>query len=507
MKGRDETVIAIYARQSVDREDSISTDSQIEACQYEARGEECRKYVDKGYSGKNTDRPHFKELVADIKKGEISKVIVYRLDRISRSILDFANMMVLFSKYQVEFVSSTEKFDTSTPMGRAMLNICMVFAQLERETIQQRVTDAYYSRSEKGFYMGGRVPFGFRLQEGSINGKRTKTYVLCEEEADQIRLMYDLYSDPNTSYGDIIAYFQEHGITCRGKPWERARIADHLKNPIYVQADLDVYEFFQQQGTVIESPQEDFVGTNGCYYYKGRDTNTRKLADLRDNRLVLAPHEGFIPSDIWLKCRTKCLQNKQIQPGRKVVNTWLAGLVKCGNCHYALTFKKYNTRRARYLLCSHKLNSKACKGAGTIYADEFETLIYQEMVKKLDEFPVLVKEDEAVQENPKAAELRIEQNKVKQEIGSLMDKVAMANETLMTFINRRIEELAVKQEKLEQELAGYALNRVDDSRLNQIQGYLDKWDEITLDDKRKVADSLIEVIYATSENVDIHWKI
>ena len=100
--------------------------------------------ADKGYSGKNTDRPKFQELVRDIKRGLIAKVVVYKLDRISRSILDFANMMELFQQYNVEFVSSTEKFDTSTPMGRAMLNICIVFAQLERETIQKRVTDAYY---------------------------------------------------------------------------------------------------------------------------------------------------------------------------------------------------------------------------------------------------------------------------------------------------------------------------------------------------------------------------
>ena len=500
-------MIAIYARQSVDREDSISTDSQIETCKYLTCGETYREYVDKGYSGKNTDRPHFKELVADIQKGDISEVIVYRLDRISRSILDFSSMMVMFEKYHVEFVSSSEKFDTSTPMGRAMLNICMVFAQLERETIQQRVTDTYYSRSEKGFYMGGRVPYGFRLIDTTLNGKKTKTFALCEEEAAQIRLMYDLYTDPSTSYGDIITYFTEHGITCHGKPWSRARISDHLKNPIYVQADLDIYEFFQQQGTVIESPQEDFVGTNGCYYYKGRNTNNRKLADLKDNRLVLAPHEGIIPSDIWLKCRIKCLQNKQIHPGHKVVNTWLSGLIKCGNCHYALTFKKYKTRRSRYLLCSQKMNSKACYGAGTIYANEFESMIYQEMVEKLKEFSILAKDEKPVQENPKAAALRIELIKVKQEIESLMEKVANANEILMDFINLRIVEFATKQEKLEQELASFAINRIDDSQIGQIRDYLNQWDTITLEDKHQVAYSLIEVIYATSENVDIHWKI
>ena len=126
---------AIYARQSVDKKDSISIESQIEFCKYELKGGNCKEYTDKGYSGKNTDRPKFQELVRDIKRGLIAKVVVYKLDRISRSILDFANMMELFQQYNVEVVSSTEKFDTSTPMGRAMLNICIVFAQLERETM------------------------------------------------------------------------------------------------------------------------------------------------------------------------------------------------------------------------------------------------------------------------------------------------------------------------------------------------------------------------------------
>lgn len=164
---------AIYTRQSVDRADSISIESQIEFCKYEMRGEAYKVYTDRGYSGKNTDRPAFAEMMNDIENGIISKVVVYKLDRISRSILDFSTMMERFEKYKVEFVSTTEKFDTSSPMGRAMLNICIVFAQLERETIQKRVTDAYFSRSQKSFYMGGRVPYGFQLVPTTIEGIKT----------------------------------------------------------------------------------------------------------------------------------------------------------------------------------------------------------------------------------------------------------------------------------------------------------------------------------------------
>ena len=236
---------ALYSRQSVEKVDSISIESQLEYCKYETRGNPYKEYIDRGYSGKNTNRPAFEEMLDDIKQGKVSRVIVYKLDRISRSILDFANMMDVFQKYHVEFVSSTERFDTSTPIGRAMLNICIVFAQLERETIQKRVTDAYYSRCKRGFYMGGRIPYGFAKTDTVIDGVKTSMYVPVPEEAEQMRLMYSLYANPENSLGDIIRYFNENGIKhLRGGMWSTSRISDMLRNPVYVRADADVYDFF-----------------------------------------------------------------------------------------------------------------------------------------------------------------------------------------------------------------------------------------------------------------------
>lgn len=286
---------AIYARQSVDKKDSISIESQIEFCKYELKGGTYREYTDKGFSGKNTDRPKFQELIRDIKKGLIAKVIVYKLDRISRSILDFSGMMELFQRYNVEFVSSTEKFDTSTPMGRAMLNICIVFAQLERETIQKRVTDAYYSRSQRDFKMGGKPPYGFHSEPVKMDGINTKKLVANPEEAEHIRLIFEMYADPKTSYGDITRHFATQGILFYGKELIRPTLAQMLRNPVYVQADLDVYEFFKSQGTVLVNDAADFTGTNGCYLYQGRDIKVDKLHNLKDQMLVLAPHEGIIP--------------------------------------------------------------------------------------------------------------------------------------------------------------------------------------------------------------------
>lgn len=202
---------AIYARQSVDKKDSISIESQIDFCKYELRGESYKEYIDKGYSGKNTDRPQLRLLIEDIKRGLVSKVVVYKLDRISRSILDFSNMMALFQEYNVEFISSTEKFDTSTPMGRAMLNICIVFAQLERETIQKRIQDAWYARCQRGFKMGGRPPYGFRTEPVVMDGIHTKKLVIEPAEALFVQKMYEMYIDPRISLHDIARILTEEG--------------------------------------------------------------------------------------------------------------------------------------------------------------------------------------------------------------------------------------------------------------------------------------------------------
>ena len=118
---------ALYGRQSIEKKDSISVESQLEYCRYETHGDPYIEYADRGFSGKNTNRPDFEKMMNDIRAGKIKRVIVYKLDRISRSILDFANMMEVFQEYHVEFVSSTEKFDTSTPIGIFDIRVAMSF--------------------------------------------------------------------------------------------------------------------------------------------------------------------------------------------------------------------------------------------------------------------------------------------------------------------------------------------------------------------------------------------
>lgn len=500
---------ALYARQSIDNKESISIESQLEYCRYETKGKEYRTYKDSGYSGKNTERPGFQQMMTDIKNGEIEAVVVYKLDRISRSILDFSQMMEEFRKKNVEFISVNEKFDTSNVMGRSMLNICIVFAQMERETIQQRVTDAYYSRCKNQFYMGGRIPYGYRLEDYSIMGRKSSRYVEVPEESEQLKLMYSLYADPNNSLGDIVNYFNEHGIKhLRGGMWSTARISEILRSPVYVKADADIYDFYVSQGTNVNNKVEEFIGENGCYLYKGQGSTSDKKSNLKGKELVLAPHKGFISSDIWLKCRIRCINNHQSAKTCKGKNSWLIGKVKCGNCGYSLTIAKSNTKAGRYFICGTKMATKGdrCSGTGgTIYAGVLEDYIFAQIKEKLKEFNCLTA-DNKPKENRKLSELKIKLSKIEDEIEQYVDKILEASPALVNRINKRVEELEKEKRSLNEEVLKLSHSDINDN-LSVITKHTEQWESLAFEDKQTVVDTLINVIHIANGVITIDWKL
>ena len=158
---------AIYSRKSKTTDKGESISNQVEMCKSYINandpGEEHEFliYEDEGFSGKNTKRPEFLRMMQDAKKKEFQQVVVYRLNRISRNIVDFMTITEKLQSSGIGFISINERFDTTTPMGRAMMQIAAVFAQLERETIAERVQDNMLMLSYTGRWLGGKTPFGF----------------------------------------------------------------------------------------------------------------------------------------------------------------------------------------------------------------------------------------------------------------------------------------------------------------------------------------------------------
>ena len=241
---------------------------------------------------------------------------------------------------------------------------------------------------------------------------------------------------------------------------------------------------------------------NSCYLYQGRDVKPSKKNDLKDQMLVLAPHEGIVPSYIWLTCRKKLMNNMKIQSARKATHTWLAGKIKCGNCGYAL-MSINNPVRKQYLRCTKRLDNKSCAGCGKIITSELETVVYQQMVKKLASYKTLTGRKKAAKENPKIAALQVELAHVDSEIEKLVDSLTEANNVLLSYVNVKIEEL----DELVNQIAELTVEATSPEQVSQISGYLDTWENVSFDDKRRVVDLMIITVAATSDSLNITWKI
>jgi hypothetical protein len=345
---------------------------------------------------------------------------------------------------------------------------------------------------------------GFKKKEIVIDGIRTAMYEPIPEEIELVKKVFEMYADVNYSNEDIAKMARNMPPECRrSRTIKRARIQDFIKNPIYVKADLDVYNFYKSHGAKIINPPEDFIGTNGCYLYTG-DSNTRKQTDLSNAVIVVAPHEGFIESDLWIRCRQRALDQQQIKRNPKAKNTWLAGLVKCGYCGYALVRKDYKNKAVNYFLCSHKMNDSLCCGCGTIHADEFEKLILQKIKQRLYDF----KQFELKlpnRSNPKIEELKARELAIDNEINEIVKGVIGANETVMAYINQNVEKLHNEKLLVKAEIQQLSENRYSASE--QVICDFDKFDELPFERKRELACAVIKKIYATSDKIDIIWNI
>lgn len=185
-------------------------------------------FEDAGYSGKDTDRPAYQNMMTRIRMGEFSHLLVWKIDRISRNLRDFSDMYDELKKYNVTFISKNEQFDTSTAMGEAMLKIILVFAELERKLTAERVFAVMMSRAEKGLWNGATVPLGFIWDEET---KFPKTY---EPEAKVVQYIFDLY-EKIRSTTKVAKQLNIEGVkTKRGGSWTARTVGSILTNPFYI---------------------------------------------------------------------------------------------------------------------------------------------------------------------------------------------------------------------------------------------------------------------------------
>src|SRR4051794_27757436 len=237
---------AIYTRVSDDQgleQDFNSLDAQYDASQSYIRSQAHAgwtlirsTYDDGGFTGGNTDRPGLQRLLADVRSGKIDVIVVYKVDRLTRSLADFAKLVELFDQHNVSFVSVTQQFNTTTSMGRLTLNVLLSFAQFEREVTSERIRDKIAASKRKGLWVGGMVPLGY--------DSRDRRITLNEAEAERVRTIFRSYLKLG-SLNLLMAELRKQSIVTKvrilktgrkvgGIPFTRGPLAHLLRNRFYI---------------------------------------------------------------------------------------------------------------------------------------------------------------------------------------------------------------------------------------------------------------------------------
>jgi len=382
--------IAIYSRKSKFTGKGESIENQVGMCRQYIRlqfGEESADsalvYEDEGFSGGSLERPQFKRMMAEAEEREVRAVVVYRLDRISRNIGDFAKLIERLNGMGIDFISIKEQFDTASPMGRAMMYISSVFSQLERETIAERIRDNMHELSKTGRWLGGVPPTGYRSESVStvtIDGKTKRACQLraVPEEIGLVRLIFAKFLETG-SLTKTETYLLQHGYTTKnGKQFTRFTIKGLLSNPVYLTADASARRYFEERHAALFADRSEFDGVHGMMAYNRTLQQPGKAHQIRPMEewiVSVGRHEGAVDGDTWVRVQALLEQNRSKGCRKPRGSTaLLSGLLICGGCGGYMRPKASQRRgpggeRVYTYLCStkersrcHNCNMRNCAG-------------------------------------------------------------------------------------------------------------------------------------------------
>jgi len=388
---------AIYTRKSTDEgldQEFNSLDAQREAAEAFIFSQRSgglaaltERYDDGGFTGGNLDRPALERLLADIRTGAIDCVVVYKVDRLSRSLIDFARIIEVFEKHNVSFVSVTQQFNTTNSLGRLTLNILLSFAQFEREIIAERTRDKISAARRKGKWIGGRPVLGYDIDP------HASRLTINADEALQVRTIFKLYLDYNALV-PVVREIHRRGwrtkqwvtrksVTHGGRPFTKGRLFRLLTNPIYI-GKVD----FQKQT------------------YEGE-------------------HEAIVEVAIWGRVQHILQQNGR-NGGVEVRNSYgslLKGLLRCASCDAGMirTYRTRGSRRCRYYVCAQAQQNGANCETKPVSEAEIKAVVPRH-IRRIGSDPRIVawavaKADE--QRRSSVADLTLEHQAAQRELASL----------------------------------------------------------------------------------------
>ncbi len=536
--------IAIYSRKSKFTGKGESIENQIELCKMyiathfpEFSEKDILIFEDEGYSGGNLQRPKFKEMMALVDRKEIAYIVCYRLDRISRNIGDFASLIEELNALGTGFISIKEQFDTSSPMGRAMMYIASVFSQLERETIAERIRDNMRELAKTGRWLGGTTPTGYKsepVEKITIDGKAKKAFKLVQipEEIEIIRIIYAKFLELNSLTKTETYLIQNNYKTKNGVDFSRFSIRKILENPVYLIADKSAYEYFTKNGVELFSDEHEFDGTKAIMAYNKTIQKTGKSHELREMSdwiIAVGSHEGVVSGSDFAKVQSMLAQNKDKsyrKPRSHVA--LLSGVIYCADCGSYMRPKLSSRTNANgdliySYLCSMKERSrmKNCKMKNP-NGNNLDKLVADEIKKLSTDSSTFLSELETAREsvikNSKSTESELERlTKLKVEtendIAKLMKLLVKVEGTdseshllkELSELTANLESISTGISELENISTTNAMTDMEFDLLKDLlKNFARTFDDMNIEQKRMAIKAFVKKVVWDGEHVHVY---
>ena len=534
MKAKEKRYIAIYARKSKLTSTGESIAIQIDKCQNYIRSlpeyddnTKIKTYQDEGYSGGNINRPDFQKLLTDCMADKVSIIVCYRLDRISRNLTDFTQLNEKLKKHKTSFVSLNENFDTSSPLGEAMLNMSIVFAQMERSTITSRIRDNMLGLAKTGRWLGGTTPLGYESVQlehiDRITGKVRYSHKL--EYIPEEEVLYHTLVNKYFEKGSLTAvetFSHQTGLKTRNdKYFSRYALQTIFKNPVYAAADTDTYHYFKSINAQICMDISLFDGKHGLMVYLEHPTEEWIVA--------VGQHKPFISGKQWvaLQDRLKNGQKRAYRRPRK--NTaLLSGLIRCANCHSYMRPKNYNRtdqngNKIFAYMCEEKAKSKGqncnMKNPRGNDVDRFICNEIKKLPRNTSTFMQQLNSAEQLllkESNHSQSELTLLNASLKDKdnrINTLLKTLSQIDNSItLQYINEEISKLHSEKEDIKRQIKELELVEQDKSKIydelsalqDKLSDFSSTFDLMPIDDKRTALRKLVKTVLWNGNTVHLY---
>ena len=540
-------LIAIYSRKSKWTGKGESIENQLIMCReyiYSfvegGRDAEIVEYEDEGFSGKNTKRPQFQKMLSDMQTRHFDCLVCYKLDRLGRNLADLAALMENLERKHTSFISIKEKFDTTTPIGKAMLYFSGVLAQMEREQIAERVRDNMVMLARSGRWLGGNTPLGFvsrKLEKETGLAKKKTFYCLVQnpEEIQVAGFIFNFFLEQK-SLTKVMKYLVTSGIKTRaGKDFSIMTIRDILTNPVYCRADQAAYEYFHELGCQVCIEKEELDNETGLMSYAKTSSGLYKnqAASYESWIISMGKHRGIISGEDFVRIQHMLEDNKDkgevFRRGRNNV-ALLSGLLYC-TCGNLMRPKNYpesrvngNGERTFAYLCPYKENTHGvnCQMKNA-HGNTLDEAVCNEIMKlvKPDEGAILLleglKKQIAVSDQEIISEKQIlirERNNKKEEIKKLVNSMKRMEDGSISldYIQEEISSLDKECRGLDKRIESAEDDSLYRAKIsNQLEEIIDRLSDFQilfstsgLEEKREFLRAVVEKVVWDGECAHIH---